>query len=326
MINTALIAMFWSKQPFFVSIHNGARPGHLARREVSVQVRARRLREHEVVRGVAGAHPPFGPDHLRYVEPGCALVGTRPALQQPSRKTQDTPPLVVPCLRCGSFLCHKSVCGRGCGQQPRLVQTAVFCVDPRWSTSTASCSSTSTASCSTRSFCTGTRNFSPCPSCRRGESLVGVRVHQSCRFVCFPQSLVIACVFPQSLVIALYFRRVSSLHCISVFFFLPSQHAHAVFARISVHESPNPQFFKRTHHKDRRQQQLFQRLAVHDRTASDVCSRSRHICSISFCLYVPTERDKYIWLVQSRRRPEKWTRTRKRQCNARPSFLITCCV
>ena len=35
-----------------------------------------------------------------------------------------------------------------------------------------------------------------------------------------------------------------------------------------------------------------------------------HICSVSFCLYVPTERDKYVWLVQSRR-PEKWTRTRK---------------
>ena len=51
MINTALIAM-WSKQPFFVSIHNGARLRHVARREVSAQVRARRLREHEVVRGV----------------------------------------------------------------------------------------------------------------------------------------------------------------------------------------------------------------------------------------------------------------------------------
>ena len=36
-----------------------------------------------------------------------------------------------------------------------------------------------------------------------------------------------------------------------------------------------------------------------------------HICSISFCLYVPTERDKYVWLLQSRRRPEKWTRTRR---------------
>ena len=36
-----------------------------------------------------------------------------------------------------------------------------------------------------------------------------------------------------------------------------------------------------------------------------------HICSVSFCLCVPTERDKYVWLVQSRRRPENWTRTRK---------------
>ena len=80
--------MLWSEQPFFVSIHNGARPRHLARarlqhlarREVSVQVRARRLREHEVVRGVLGAHPPVGPDHLRHVGPRCAVVGARPAL------------------------------------------------------------------------------------------------------------------------------------------------------------------------------------------------------------------------------------------------------
>ena len=37
-----------------------------------------------------------------------------------------------------------------------------------------------------------------------------------------------------------------------------------------------------------------------------------HICSVSFCLYeMPTEREKYVWLVQSRRRPEKWTMTRK---------------
>ena len=28
-----------------------------------------------------------------------------------------------------------------------------------------------------------------------------------------------------------------------------------------------------------------------------------HICSVSFCLHVPTERDKRVWLVQSRRRP-----------------------
>ena len=34
-------------------------------------------------------------------------------------------------------------------------------------------------------------------------------------------------------------------------------------------------------------------------------------CHISLWLYVLTERDKYVWLVQSRRRPEKWTRTRR---------------
>ena len=106
--------------------------------------------------------------------------------------------------------------------------------------------------------------------------------------------------------------RVSSLLGISVFFFLlPVQHAHAVFARIGVHESQNPQFLTAPITKDRRQLQLFQRPALHHRTASYVCSRSRHICSISFSLYVPTERDKYVWLVQSRRLPEKWTRTRK---------------
>ena len=35
-----------------------------------------------------------------------------------------------------------------------------------------------------------------------------------------------------------------------------------------------------------------------------------HICSVSLCLYVPKERDKYVWLVQSRRLPEKWTGSR----------------
>ena len=40
-------------------------------------------------------------------------------------------------------------------------------------------------------------------------------------------------------------------------------------------------------------------------------SRKTVTCHISLCLYVLTERDKYVWLVQSRRRPEKWTRTRR---------------
>ena len=63
-----------------MSIHIGARLRHLARREVLVQVRARRFGEHEVVRDVVGAHPPVEPDHLRHVKPRCALVGARPAL------------------------------------------------------------------------------------------------------------------------------------------------------------------------------------------------------------------------------------------------------
>ena len=40
-------------------------------------------------------------------------------------------------------------------------------------------------------------------------------------------------------------------------------------------------------------------------------SRKTVTCHISLCLNVLTERDKYVWLVQSRRRPEKWTRTRR---------------
>ena len=107
---------------------------------------------------------------------------------------------------------------------------------------------------------------------------------------CDLQSTVIACVS-----VFLCFRRSTR-----------TQFAHAsVFTNHRIHS------FKQIHRRDRRQLQLFQRLALHDRTASYVCARSRHICSISFCLHVPTERDEYVWLVQSRRRPEKWTRNRK---------------
>ena len=55
---------------------------------------------------------------------------------------------------------------------------------------------------------------------------------------------------------------------------------------------------------------------------------TEHICWVSLCLYVPTEREKYVWLAQSRRRPKDWDLEGglTRQCNARPSFLITCCV
>ena len=50
MINSALSLLFSCRKSRFVSIHNGARLRHLARREVPVQVCARRPREHEVVR------------------------------------------------------------------------------------------------------------------------------------------------------------------------------------------------------------------------------------------------------------------------------------
>ena len=224
-----------------MSIHNGARLRHLVRREVPVQVRARCLCEHEVVRGVAGAHPPFGPRSSSIWSLGVLSRAPGPALQQPSRKTH-------------------------------------------WSRHTRS--SVSAASSLVR--------FSLCPSCRGDAAnpwLVSAFItHFGCvshhRFV--------------------YFRRVSSLLCISVFFFC--------FRRCTrTHQCSRiteSTVFEHIHHKDRRQLQLFQRLALNDRTASYVCARSRHICSISFCLYVPTERDKYVWLVQSRRRPEKWTRTR----------------
>ena len=53
-----------------------------------------------------------------------------------------------------------------------------------------------------------------------------------------------------------------------------------------------------------------------------------HICSVSFCFFVPTERDKYVWLVQNRRRPvdQDLEGGLTRQCNTRLSFLIMCCV
>ena len=53
-----------------------------------------------------------------------------------------------------------------------------------------------------------------------------------------------------------------------------------------------------------------------------------HICSVSLCLYVLMERDKYVWLVQSRRRPvdRDLEDGLTRECNARPGFFIMCCV
>ena len=60
-----LVALpFCGPNSLAVSIRSGVRLRHLARPEVPVRVRARRLREHEVVRDV-GSHPLRGPDHQR---------------------------------------------------------------------------------------------------------------------------------------------------------------------------------------------------------------------------------------------------------------------
>ena len=159
-----LIAMFWSKQPFCVDLAR-ARLRHLARREVSVQVRVRRLREHEVVRGVAGANPPFW---------------TR-----------------------SSSICGARVCSRGrqasiatAITQDTLVKThllfRVFVVV------LSSIPSRSVAAAAASSL----MRFSPCLSCRGDAANPCLEsafiTHVGCvsrhRFVCFPQSLAIACV------------------------------------------------------------------------------------------------------------------------------------
>ena len=73
--------------------------------------------------------------------------------------------------------------------------------------------------------------------------------------------------------------------------------------------------FEHIHHKDRRQLQLIQRPALHGRASLAAVSSSRHISSTSFCAF-----------VRSRRRPEKWTRTRKwdSRGSITVNFVCTC--
>ena len=182
MISTAISSPFSDPNSRFVSIHSGTRPRHLVP-EVPVQVRARHLLERGVVRGVVGAHPPFGPDHLRYVGPGCALVGA----QQPSRKTHS---LVKTHLLFRVFvvffLDHKSVGGRGCGQQSDSFFHGFVA---------------RTSAATWRIL-----GWSP-----RSSLILVVSRH----LLCFSQSLAFACVFLQSVAIAcvflLGFRRGSPL-------------------------------------------------------------------------------------------------------------------
>ena len=140
----------------------GSKPRDEARDESAMSI---------VVRGVVGAHPPLGPDHLRHVEPGCALVGTRRPLQQPPLKTHS---LFRICVVVLSSITSRSVAAAAASSLMR---------------------------------------FSPSPSCRGDEAnpwLESAFITHfgcvSCRlFVCFPQSIVIACVSHVG------FRGVSSL-------------------------------------------------------------------------------------------------------------------
>ena len=274
-----LIAMLWSEQPFFVSIHNGALPRHLARarlrhlarREVSVQVRARSLREHEVVRGVAGAHPPFGLDHRRYVEPGVLswAPGEHCNSHHARHTGQDT--LVVPYLRCGSFLYHKS---------PSSLM-----------------------------------RFSPNPPRRRGESLVGVRVHRSF-WLCLTPSLCLfpseyrdCFVFPKSIVIALCFFLVSAVSTGSLLRDTPLQQT-----RAQSHTHP----FLRS-------------------LPWSLFCVSLDLCSLLECLNgfrcVTGCHSFHHQVRMACGKPQTFREVDQdpeggltRQRNARPSFLITCCV
>ena len=168
---------------FFGSIHNGARPRHLARarlrhlarREVSVQVRARRLREHEVVRGVVGAHPSFW---------------TR------SSSTR------------GSWVCSRG--GRQVSLVTAITQDTLVKTQSLFRVCVVVLSSITSRSVR-----------------RRGESLVGVRVHHSCWLSLTPSLLVFSeyrhCLrFLQSVAIALcffcWFSQSTTIACVSVFF------------------------------------------------------------------------------------------------------------
>ena len=114
MFNLCTLIVILCPNSCFVSIHSGARPRHLARPEVLVQVRARRLREHEVARGVVGAHPPFWTR-------ASAMSGA----QLVSAITQDTRHTATCCSVSALWFCPSSQVGRW----PRL--RPAWCVFPR---------------------------------------------------------------------------------------------------------------------------------------------------------------------------------------------------
>ena len=130
--------------------------------------------------------------------------------------------------------------------------------------------------------------FSPGPFCR-GESLVGVRVHQSC-WLCLTPSLCVH--FRRVSSLLMYFRRVSSLLVFRCFF-LPAAGAARPHGKLCV-------LSLRTHLLD-----LFLSLCGYGaRQVRVACAKPQTSREV--------DQDPEGGLT--------------RQRNARPSFLITCCV
>ena len=163
----------------------------------------------------------------------------QPCNSHHSRHTgQDT--VVVPCLRCGSFLNHKSVGGRGCGQQPGAFFPYVI------------------------SLCV----------LRVSPLLVFPSEYRHC--LCF------FCWFSQSTTIA----------CVSVF----SAPGTARARSFSTHErsrTTDSTVSEHIDHKDRRQLQLFQRLALRRGRASfyNICQHTSSRPPIAGLFVTPWNKD-----------------------------------
>ena len=253
MINTALSSRCSGPTSRFLSsIHNGARLRHLARaclrhlarREVSVQVRARRLREHEVVRGVAGVRLLLDPIIFDMCSPDALsrAPGEHCNSHHARHTGQDT--LVVLCLRCGSFLHHKSVGGfrrmTGWHSFHRIFGSAFLPTSgsrqasSSGNTATLSSLARHTISLACLSVCLIWQDtrilwiLTVCSATRLHGPFVTVKTQASSRPV------------------ATVHVRSSEYRLCFVFLLLPAQHAHAVFARNSVRGSPNPQFLSKS--------------------------------------------------------------------------------
>ena len=264
-----------------------------------LQVRARRFREHEVVRGVAGA---------------------------PSFWTR-------------SFsICGAQVCSRGhqasiatATTQDTLVKThSLFriCV-----VVLSSITSRSVAAAAASSL----MRFSPCPSCRGDAANPGLEsafiTHFGCvsrhLFVCFPQSIVIACVSRRVSSLLVYFRRVSSL------LVFPCSCASGAARACSFCTHQRTRITVTSVFKQNTSQRSTAAAALPAAGAArphgQLCVRSfkTHLLDLFLSLCADGARQVRMACAkpQTSREVDQYPEGGlTRQCNARPSFLITCCV